>query len=267
MKLAATILYGSQNYGLDTPESDKDYKVLLCPQFDDLYNYHKVCKDDLPSELDPEHYSVMSLIQFHDLLMAGNPNCIEMLYSMDKKLYDLELQRSNYMGFASNMFETGYIATVWDKFYSALKGITMHSIGRNGINVKTVSRLYYFYYFAQQIVEDGFSINERTWRNPDNMNYCLAAKMRKSNSRNIITLECIADGLHELLDSNEQRYSAMAKKYCEAHKESIKSQKELKATLDRTIRRVVWENCNNDRTRKTLYGIYIFRDIQHVFGM
>lgn len=258
MKLAATILYGSQNYGLDTPESDKDYKVLLCPEFEDLYSYHKVCKDDLPSDLDSEHYSVMSLIQFHDLLMAGNPNCLEMLYSIDKKLYDLELQRSNYMGFASNMFEAGYIATVWDKFYSALKGIALNSIDRNGINVKTVSRLYYFYYFAQQIVENGFTVNESTWRNPDNVDYRLAAEIRKSNSnRKQITLTCIADGLHELLDSNEQRYSAMAKNWCETNEETMGSLEELKATLNRTIRRIVWENCyKDDRTRKILYGLW-----------
>lgn len=242
MKEVVRILYGSQNYGLNTPESDKDYKVLLCPEFEDLYRYHKVCKDDLPNGLDPEHYSVMSIIQFHDLLMAGNPNCLEMLYSIDKKLYDLELQRSNYIGFVSNMFEAGYIATVWDKFYSALKGIALNSIDRNGINVKTVSRLYYLYYFAQQIVWDGFTVNERTWRNPDNVDYCLAAEIRKSN-KNAETLEAIAEGACRSFDANRHRFSAMAMKWREKHEETIRSIDKLKAELDKSVRRTVWENC------------------------
>lgn len=246
MKHIATILYGSQNYGLDTPESDKDYKVLLCPQFDDLYKYHKVCKDDLPSELDPEHYSVMSLIQFHDLLMAGNPNCLEMLFSTDRKLYDVEFLRLNYWGFASSLYDTGYIAIVWDKFYSALKGLAMHSIDRNGINAKTVSRLCFYNYFAQQIVRDDFVVNKRTWRNPDNFNYKLAAAIRRSN-KSTESLESIAEGAHRQLDSNRHRFSAMAIVWREKHEETIRSIDELKAGLDKSVRRTVWENCFSAR--------------------
>lgn len=246
MKHIATILYGSQNYGLDMPDSDKDYKVLLCPEFEDLYNYHKVCKDDLPSGLDPEHYSVMSLMQFHDLLMAGNPNCLEMLFSTDRKLYDVEFLRSNYWGFASSLYDTGYIAIVWDKFYSALKGIALNSIDRNGINVKTVSRLCFYNYFAQQIVRDDFVVNERTWRNPDNFNYALAAAIRRSN-KSKESLEAIAEGAHRSLDINRHRFSAMAMKWREKHEETIRSIDELKAELDKSIRRTVWENCFSAR--------------------
>lgn len=250
MKHIATILYGSQNYGLDTPESDKDYKVLLCPQFDDLCNYHKVCKDDLPSELDPEHYSVMSLMQFHDLLMAGNPNCLEMLFSTDRKLYDVEFLRSNYLGFASSLYATGYIAIVWDKFYSALKGLAMNSIDRNAINVKTVSRLCFLNYFAQQIVKDGFMVNERTWRNPDNLNYKLAAAIRTSN-KSVESLEGIAESVRRSFDVNRHRFSAMAIAWREKHEETIRSFDELKAELDKSVRRTVWENCFS--ARKDLY--------------
>ena len=246
MKHIATILYGSQNYGLDTPDSDKDYKVLLCPQFDDLYNYHKVCKDDLPSELDSDHYSVMSIIQFHDLLMAGNPNCIEMLFSIDRKLYDVDFLRSNYWGFASNMYTTGYIAIVWDKFYSALKGLAMNSIDRYGINVKTVSRLCFLNYFVQQIVKDDFVVNERTWRNPDNLNYATAAFIRKSN-KNAERLEAIAEGAHRSFDVNRHRFSAMAMTWREKHEETIKSIDELKVALDKSVRRTVWDTCFSAR--------------------
>lgn len=244
MKEVAHILYGSQNYGLDTPESDRDYKVLLCHEFDDLYHYHKVCKDDLPTGLDPEHYSVMSVIQFHDLLMSGNPNCIEMIYSVDKRIFH-DFYR-DYLDLAGSMYAMGYIATVWDKFYSALKGIALNSIDRNGVNVKTVSRLCFFNYFAKQIVRDDFVVNERTWRNPKNFNYALAAAIRRSN-KSTESLEAIADGAHWSLDINEHRFSAMAKAWCESNKESIKILKEDMQTLDRSIHRIVWECCYNAR--------------------
>lgn len=244
MKEVARILYGSQNYGLDMPDSDKDYKVLLCPEFEDLYSYHKVCKDDLPSELDPEHYSVMSLIQFHDLLMAGNPNCIEMLHSVESNptgpACPIHTYLHNYRELAKTLYATGYIAIVWDKFYSALKGIALNSIDRNGINVKTVSRICLFNYFAQQIVMDDFVVNERTWRNPNNFNYALAAAIRRSN-KSTESLEAIADGVHRLLDVNEHRFSAMAKAWCESHKESIKTLEEDMQTLGKSMRRIVWE--------------------------
>ena len=254
MKEVARILYGSQNYGLDTLDSDKDYKVLLCPEFEDLYRYHKVCKDDLPSGLDPEHYSVMSLMQFHDLLMAGNPNCLEMLFSVESNptgpAYPIHTYLHDYRELAQTLYATGYIAIVWDKFYSALKGLAMNSIDRYGINAKTVSRLCFYNYFAQQIVRDDFVVNERTWRNPDNPNYATAAFIRKSN-KSTETLEAIAEGAHRSLDMNRHRFSAMAMTWREKHEESIKSLDELKVAIDKSIRRTVWENCYS--ARRDLY--------------
>lgn len=255
MKEVACILYGSQNYGLDTPESDRDYKVLLCPEFMDLYSYHKVCKDDLPNGLDPEHYSVMSLMQFHDLLMAGNPNCLEMLFSVESNLtatdYTINGYLTDYFDRAKRIYAAGYIAVVWDKFYSALKGIALNSIDRNGINVKTVSRLCFFNFFAQQIVRDDFVVEERTWRNPDNFNYSLAAAIRRSN-KSTEALEGIAEGAHRSLDINESRFSAIAKAWRKKHEETIRSIDELKTELDKSMRRTVWENCFS--ARRDLYA-------------
>ena len=32
------VLTGSHNYNMNTPESDKDYKIFVLPTFDDLYH-------------------------------------------------------------------------------------------------------------------------------------------------------------------------------------------------------------------------------------
>ena len=42
----AKVLYGSQNYGLDGEDSDRDYKLVLCPGFDELYE-GKMCKKNI----------------------------------------------------------------------------------------------------------------------------------------------------------------------------------------------------------------------------
>ena len=73
------ILFGSQNYHLDGPDSDKDYKVLLCPDSEDFYFYKKVEKNNLSKELPSENYSPMDVRTFDKNLRAGNPNCLEML--------------------------------------------------------------------------------------------------------------------------------------------------------------------------------------------
>ena len=163
MKELACILYGSQNYGLAGPDSDKDYKVLLCPDFDDFYCYHKVDKNDIPDKYDREHYSPMSVMQFNSLLLRGNPNCLEMLYSLEVLTNNPDMLI--YFNCARELFSGGYLALVWDEFYSALHGLAMNAITRNGINGKTISRAFYFYGMIGTIVQADFVITNSTWRN------------------------------------------------------------------------------------------------------
>lgn len=158
----ATILYGSQNYGLDSPDSDRDYKVLLCPQFDDFYEYRKVEKTDVPAKYDKEHYSPMSVMQFHSLLRKGNPNCLEMLYSREQNYSNGDFLV--YMSYMYNLYDHGYIALVWEQFYAALRGLAMNAVDRYGITPKTISRAWYFYSLMQWIMDDQFRVTGATWR-------------------------------------------------------------------------------------------------------
>lgn len=242
MKEVARFLYGSQNYGLDTPESDKDYKVILCPEFVDLYRYHKVCKDDLPCGLDPDHYSVMSVMQFHDLLMGGNPNCIEMLFSVETssdKSFD------QYLHSVRAMYESSYVAIVWDKFYSALKGLALNGIKRNGLNPKTVSRLFYFMFFAEQVVRDGFVIREDTWRNQKNVNYSVAMNIR-GKEMSMDDMLNIADNVQAVLWGNEQRYAAMAKAWVNNNDGPVSKNVFERDALDRFMINYVFDKSRLD---------------------
>ena len=155
------VLYGSQNYGLDGPDSDKDYKVLLCPEAEDFYHYAKVEKNDVPEDLDKEHYSPMDVRTFDRNLRAGNPNCLEMLWS--KEYEDLYLDFETYMDEARNMFENGYLVMVFPQFFSAVKGTVFNSFKRYGVNRKSASRALFWKHFVERVALHDFTVCEEFW--------------------------------------------------------------------------------------------------------
>ena len=155
------VLYGSQNLNLDGPESDKDYKVLLCPDAEDFYFYKKVEKNDVPKGFDKEHYSPMDVRTFDKNLRAGNPNCLEMLWS--KEYEDLYLDLETYMDEARDMFESGYLIMVFPQFFSAVKGVVFNSLSRYGVNRKSASRALFWKYFVERVSLNGFVVRKEFW--------------------------------------------------------------------------------------------------------
>lgn len=71
-------LVGSHNYGLATPESDKDYKVFIMPTFDDLYNSKMYSKSTIGKEEDLDVHDIRKL---SNLFFKANVNFLEVLYS------------------------------------------------------------------------------------------------------------------------------------------------------------------------------------------
>ena len=143
MKPVAQILIGSQNYQLDGPDSDFDYKLLMMPDFNDFYNYHKVDRHDLPEGYDPEHYNVMSVLTFDKNIRKGNINALEMLFSHYIKCTDdIEI----YLNMARHAYAEGYLFIVWDSFMATVEGMIKNSLDRYGATRKSVSRAMYLIY-------------------------------------------------------------------------------------------------------------------------
>lgn len=161
MKEVATILYGSQNYRLDNTNSDKDYKILMMPEFDDFYNYHRVDKNDLPKIYDPEHYNVMSVLKFDENIRKGNINALEMLFSTSCNILDENLEY--YFKLARRAYAEGYIFSVWDTFISTVEGMIKNSLDRYGVNRKSVSRAFYLIYLCHNIAEHDFVVDYSNW--------------------------------------------------------------------------------------------------------
>lgn len=199
------VLYGSQNYNLAGPDSDKDYKVLLCPDAEDFYFYKKVEKNDVPKGLDKEHYSPMDVRTFDRNLRAGNPNCLEMLWS--KEYEDLYFGLETYMDEARDMFEQGYLVMVFPQFFSAVKGVVFNSLSRYGVNRKSASRALFWKHFVERVGLNGFVVRKEFWS-------CgLARELRFDETMDLPSLEDLEYGFRFLenwvLKAAENAYLAL----------------------------------------------------------
>ena len=161
MKEIARICYGSQNYFLDGLESDYDYKIIMMPEFEDFYNYHKVNKNDLPTKYDSEHHTVMSILTFDNNLRKGNINAIELLFSRYSYVNDSAF--NHYLAMVRQAYAEGYIFTVWDNFIATVEGMIKNSLDRYGATRKSVSRAMYLIYLCHFIAEHDFAIDATTW--------------------------------------------------------------------------------------------------------
>ena len=78
--VVGTFLQGSQNYGLDTEESDIDTKVIIVPSFNDVVLNKKPVSTTaiLPSD---EHIDVKDIRCYFDCIKKQNINFLEVLFT------------------------------------------------------------------------------------------------------------------------------------------------------------------------------------------
>ena len=76
-------LVGSHNYGLNTPSSDRDYKIFVLPTFDDLYCGNMISTSSVKSDDQHEDKEVKDIRLLMELLRKSNPAYLEILYSID----------------------------------------------------------------------------------------------------------------------------------------------------------------------------------------
>lgn len=181
----ARVLYGSQNYGLDGPNSDRDYKVVLCPEFSELYE-GQMCKKN-----QGEHLTGIDVRRFHGLLMNGNPNAVEMLFSVEAEVEDEDF--GQYLDCARMMYGGGYVAAVWKTFYAALNGLALNGMDRNGVTPKTVARAFYMLGLAKWVGQNGFALNEGVYRGAGPAFHRYAQRIRFAPPERVGALQGIAE--------------------------------------------------------------------------
>ena len=220
MKEVATVLYGSDNYGLNGPNSDKDYKVLLCPSFDEMYCSHKVDAGDLPKYYDKEHYSPMDCRKFDSLVHNCNPNVLEMVFSTNWDAYENVLQ---YVNYAKDLLNSHYLALRWNDFYSAVHGIVMNTFKRYGFNNKAVSRGYYLFLLVEYVVNNNFQMTDNTWRNNE---HSVKAREVRFGSSTTEELKRLGESVQNLFEDSKQYFSFSASQWCKNHPNEVVKAKE-----------------------------------------
>lgn len=186
MKPVAQMLIGSQNYQLDGSDSDFDYKLLMMPDFNDFYNYHKVDKNDLPEGYDPEHYNVMSILTFDKNIRKGNINALEMLFSHYIKCAD---GIETYLNTAKRAYAEGYLFIVWDSFMATVEGMIKNSLDRYGVNRKSASRALYLINLCSFVADHDFAMDNTTWR--EHEVFSSARELRFNEEKELPTKEAI----------------------------------------------------------------------------
>lgn len=78
--LAVIVCQGSQNYGLDTPESDLDTRAIILPNLKDLAFNRQPISHTIVRDND-EHIDVKDVRLFIQLLKKQNLNFVEVLFS------------------------------------------------------------------------------------------------------------------------------------------------------------------------------------------
>lgn len=113
------VLYGSQLYGTNTPESDRDERGFVVPPIEYLTG---LCRFDQRVETKKVDRVVWSLSRFVTMLMKGDPQAFEMLFAPSDKVLactDIgSLLRSSVHMFACRRFYRrimGYAESEWRK--------------------------------------------------------------------------------------------------------------------------------------------------------
>lgn len=232
MREIACILYGSNNYELDSPNSDKDYKVIMCPQWDDLYTKRDVSLSDMDSSYDHEHYSPIDCRQFDRLLHKCNPNILELVYSIEFNSTNDAM--CEYISYAKYLLSAGYIALHWRNFYAACQGIAFNTIKRYGETYKAVSRAWYFLELVKSIPLHGFHMGVFTWRG--NWYNKEARAIRYNTTDNLSSL---VDYIKNEFTNNKEQLAARADQWIKNHPTDVRDLYKISTQLTDKMQNLV----------------------------
>lgn len=155
----AKILYGSQNYQLDSVNSDRDYKILVCPTWHDI-----VWKQtDRTHVTDTGHESYWDIRNWFKEIMRGNPNAWELLWSVDTEFYNADFVKfCHFLRLHSEELFTSFFN---DNTVKMWYGIAM-KCGENTDERKGCARRLYFFNVFKYLVEHNLKMTADTWRSP-----------------------------------------------------------------------------------------------------
>ena len=177
---------------------------------------------------------LLRLRRLHGLLLNGNPNAVELLYSVDVELIDGDWV-GMYFDCWRRVYEGGYMAAVWRTFYAALNGLVLNAIDRNGVTPKTVARAFYFLEMAKHLAKNGFVLNEGVYRGDEVKFHRLARNIRFGKTGlNERVLNGIAEDVKRGFEEWKAEGQNRADAACEGHDWT-----KVVRNMDRMVRMIV----------------------------
>lgn len=155
-RILGKILHGSQNYGLDGPNSDEDYYEIVMPSFYDLY-YQKEASGK-------KNWDIR---KFTKLILDGNFNAIELLFSVNKQFYSQDFK---FLWHYLRAISSDIVARRSKKFYYSIRGCFKASLDNADkadsveTYVKHMARAQYFVDLLDHVRLSHFYLTENAWR-------------------------------------------------------------------------------------------------------
>ena len=155
-------VYGSQNYNLDTEDSDWDTKAIIVPSFRDLvledtvseqieiyniYNGIYCCDKDSTGE----HCEVKDIREMVNMFKKQNINFIEILFTEYKWINPI------YRDIWKKYFEDNRERIAYYDMYKTLESIcgqSLHTIKQNPTNGKKIANAYRLYIFLMKYIKE-----------------------------------------------------------------------------------------------------------------
>jgi hypothetical protein len=122
-EVVGVFLQGSQNYGLDTEQSDIDTKAIVLPTFEDFINNKQAVSETLVLESN-EHIDVKDIRIMFDVLKKSNINFLEILFTKHRLL------NKKYSALLAPLFINNERLTQWHKkaLYNSISGMTQQKL-------------------------------------------------------------------------------------------------------------------------------------------
>lgn len=155
-RVLGELLYGSQNYSLQGPNSDEDCYQIVMPSCYDLY-YRR--------EASGEHY--WDIRKFTKLALEGNFNAIELLFTTKREFFSPTFEMCWYFLRAVSHV---IVARRSKNFYYSARGCFKNSLERadkaqdEETYLKHMARAQYFVDMLDNLRLSHFEMNEKTWR-------------------------------------------------------------------------------------------------------
>jgi len=134
-------IVGSHAYGLNTPQSDKDYIAVYLPTKEDLLGLQKHEQFDLSTKYsgdklkkntcDDQDFTAYSLPKYVRLLLQNNPNILETLFLPDNCIIEdsaeMKYLRNNYTNIVSQLTRKTFLGYAISQKHKALQKATRYS--------------------------------------------------------------------------------------------------------------------------------------------